>query len=176
MDLVKNTEETPTQGRLMGGRKKSMTMPRIVAIACTCAALVTGASAADFAIGIAGSVAAKTFQAKSAAMVARPDGCADPANARIEGTAEGLVNGVRRSVTLKLVPLPETPGVVAVNKEWPAEGVWVVKLTGTCQDKKAGVVVPFGPKGFMRESSKFFSRAANDAEVEASLKALAHQK
>jgi hypothetical protein len=176
MDLVKNTEETPTQGRLMGGRKKSMTMPRIVAIACTCAALVTGASAADFAIGIAGSVAGRSLEAKSAAMVARPDGCADPATARIEGTAEGLVNGARRSITLKLVPLPDTQGVVAVNKEWPAEGVWVVKLTGTCKSAKAGVVVPFGPKGFLRESSKFFSRAANEAEVEASLKALAHQK
>jgi hypothetical protein len=66
--------------------------------------------------------------------------------------------------------------VVAVNKEWPAEGVWVVKLTGTCKSAKAGVVVPFGPKGFLRESSKFFSRAASEAEVEASLKALAHQK
>ena len=175
MDLVKNTEETPTQGRLMVGRKKSMTVLRAVAIACACAILVTGASAADFAIGIASSVAGRSLQAKSAVMVARPDGCADPANARIEGKAEGLVNGARRSITLKLVPL-DTPGVVAVNKEWPAEGVWVVKLTGTCQDKRAGVVVPFGPKGFLRESSKFFSRAANDAEVEASLKALAHQK
>ena len=176
MDLVKNTEETPTQGRLMGGRKKSMTVPRAVALTYACAVLITGASAADFSIGIASSVAGRSLEAKSAAMVARPDGCADPAIARIEGTAEGLVNGVRRSITLKLVPLRDTPGVVAVNKEWPAEGVWVVKLTGTCQDKKAGVVVPFGPKGFMRESSKFFSRAANDAEVEASLKALAHQK
>ena len=175
MDVVKNTEETSTQGRLMGGRKKSMTLPRVVAIASACGLLVTGASAADFAIGIASSVAGKSFQAKSAVMVARPDGCAEPANARIEGTAEGLVNGARRSITLKLVAL-DTPGVVAVNKEWPAEGVWVVKLTGTCKSAKAGAVVPFGPKGFLRESSKFFSRAANDAEVEASLKALAHQK
>jgi hypothetical protein len=163
MDLVKNTEETPTQGRLMCGRKKSMTVPRIVAIACTCAVLATGVSAADFAIGIANSVAGRSLEAKSAAMVARPDGCADPANARIEGTAEGVVNGARRSITLKLVPLRETPGVVAVNKEWPAEGVWVVKLTGTCQDKKAGVVVPFGPKGFLRESSKFFSHNSQDS-------------
>jgi hypothetical protein len=74
-----------------------------------------------------------------------------------------------------LLALP-TPGVVAVLKEWPAEGVWVVKLTGTCEGLKAGVVVPFGPKGFLRESSKFFSRAANDAEVDASLKTLASQK
>lgn len=175
MDLVKNTEETSTQGRLMGRRKKSMTVLRVVAIACAYAVLVNGASAADFAIGIANSVAGKSFQAKSAVMVARPDGCADPANARMEGTAEGLINGSRRSIPLKLVPL-DTPGVVAVNKEWPAEGLWVVKLTGTCKSAKAGVVVPFGPKGFLRESSKFFSRAAKDAEVEASLKALAHQK
>jgi hypothetical protein len=47
-----------------------------------------------------------------------------------------------------------------------------VDLKGTCASASAGAVVPIGPKGFIRESSKFFPRAATDAEVETSLKAL----
>jgi hypothetical protein len=168
MDLVKNTEETPTHGRLMGGRKVAMKM---FAGAFASAVL----AAADFSIGIGPSVAGRSMNAKAAVMVARPEGCAEPVNARFEATAEGLVNGARRSVRLRTVAL-ETPGVVAIMREWPMEGVWVVKLTGTCHSSTAGAVVPFGPKGFLRESSKFFSRAANDADVEASLKALANQK
>ncbi len=172
MDLVKWAEETRTRLRLMGGRKIPM---KVLAAASVWAMLVTGASAADFAIGIGPSVAGNSLHAKGAVMVARPEGCAEPAKARFEGTAEGLVNGARRSVPLRLLPL-ETPGVVAVLQEWPNEGIWVVKLTATCQASKAGAVVPFDQKRFLRESSKFFSRAASDAEVEASLKALANQK
>ena len=161
MDLVKRTEETRTRLRLTGVRK-------LIAVYL---AIAASAPAADFALAIANSVAGNSFQAKGAVMVVRPEGCADPAKARIEGTAEGLVNGARRSISLKLVAL-QTPGVFAVFKEWPPEGVWVVKLTGTCQGSTAGVIAPIGPKGFVRESSKFFSRAASEAEVEASLKAL----
>ena len=40
-------------------------------------------------------------------------------------------------------------------------------------DASAGAIVPIGPKGFIRESSKFFPRPATDAEIETSLKALA---
>ena len=56
---------------------------------------------------------------------------------------------------------------------WPAEGDWVVNLKGTCADASAGAIVPIGPKGFIRESSKFFPRPATNAEIETSLKALA---
>ena len=37
----------------------------------------------------------------------------------------------------------------------------------------AGAVVPMGPKGFIRESAKFFPRPATDSEIETSLTALA---
>jgi hypothetical protein len=49
----------------------------------------------------------------------------------------------------------------------------VVTLKGSCADANASAIVPFGPKGFIRESAKFFSRPVKDAEIEASLKALA---
>ena len=48
----------------------------------------------------------------------------------------------------------------------------MVSLRGTCAGESAGAIIPMGPKGFIRESSKFFPRPATDAEIDASLKAL----
>ncbi len=117
-------------------------------------------------------VAAQDFRAKMAAFVFRTQGCADPAKSQISGTAEGLVKGARRSVALNVSAMSK-PGIYAVYQNWPAEGQWVVNLKGTCTDAKAGAVIPIGPKGFVRESARFFPRPATDAEIEASLKALA---
>ena len=128
--------------------------------------------AEGFTFTIGGPVASQEFQMKSAAFVFRTEGCAEPAKAQIGGTAEGLVKGARRSVVLK-VASGARPGVYAVYQNWPAEGDWVVNLKGTCANASAGAVVPIGPKGFIRESSKFFPRPATDAEVETSLKTLA---
>ncbi len=112
---------------------------------------------------------------KSAAFVFRTEGCAEPAKAQIGGTAEGLVKGARRSVVLKLASGTK-PGVYAVYENWPAEGDWVVNLKGVCANASAGAVVPIGPKGFIRESSKFFPRPATDAEVETALKELSQKR
>ena len=110
----------------------------------------------------------------SAVFVVRVDGCSEPAKARLEGTAEGMVGTVRRSEPLILNAMP-TAGVYAVNRTWPAEGAWVANLVGTCQNLKAGAVVPIAaavsPTGFLRETTKFFPRAATPAEVDAALKA-----
>src|SRR5580700_7331449 len=134
--------------------------------------LATFALGQEFKFTIGSPVASQDFQMKSAAFVFRTEGCADPAKAQIGATAEGLVKGARRSVVLK-VTSGARPGVYAVFQNWPAEGDWVVNLKGTCANASAGAVVPIGPKGFVRESSKFFPRPATDAEVEASLKTLA---
>jgi hypothetical protein len=130
-----------------------------------------GALAGGFFLTIGSPVAANVPHVKSAVLVVRPDGCHEPAKAQITGTAEGIVNGVRRSVPLKLAPLP-TPGVYAVFREWPAEGAWVVNLTGKYLGATTSAIVPIGPKGFMRESSKFVQRSASEDEIQASLKAL----
>jgi hypothetical protein len=127
--------------------------------------------AEGFTFNIGGPVASQEFQMKTAAFVFRTQGCSDPAKAQISGTAEGSVKGARRSVVLK-VAAASKPGVYAVFQNWPAEGDWVVNLKGTCADASAGAVIPIGPKGFIRESSKFFPRPATDAEIESSLRAL----
>ena len=72
---------------------------------------------------------------------------------------------------LILTALP-TPGVYAVFHEWPAEGVWVVSLTGSYLGATTSAIVPIGPKGFIRASSKFVPRLATETEIAASLRTL----
>ena len=143
-------------------------MVRLIFVTCALAALAFGDG---FSFEIGSPVASQDFRTKTSAFVFRTQGCADPAKARIEGSAEGLVNGMRRSVVLKVTALTR-PGVYAVEQNWPMEGAWVVNLKGTCANASAGALVPIGPHGFLRESSKFFQRAASPAEIDASLKAL----
>jgi hypothetical protein len=143
-------------------------MLRLVIAACAVPALVL---AEGFTFTIGSPVASQDYQAKGATFVFRTEGCAEPAKSQIRGTAEGLVKGTRRSVVLKVAAMTK-PGVYAVYQNWPAEGEWVVNLKGTCADASTGAIVPIGPKGFIRESSKFFPRPATNAEIETSLKAL----
>lgn len=141
---------------------------RLGMAACAVAAL---ASAEGFTFTIGSPVASREFQMKTAAFVFRTEGCAEPAKPQITATAEGIVKGARRSLVLKVLA-GSKPNIYAVFQQWPTEGDWLVDLKGTCAGAIAGAIVPIGPKGFIRESSKFFPRAATDAEVETSLKAL----
>jgi hypothetical protein len=143
-------------------------MLRFGLIACAAAL----ALAQGFTFSIGSPVAAQDFRSKAATFVFRTEGCSEPTKAQINGTAEGLVKGERRSVALKIASMSK-PGIYAVFQNWPQEGDWVVNLKGTCAGANAGAVVPIGPNGFIRESSKFYSRPATDAEIETSLKALA---
>ena len=136
-------------------------------------AMAVPAMAGGFTFAIASPVASQDFHFKTATFVFRTEGCTDPAKPQVNATAEGIVKGERRSAALKVMPGTK-PGVYAVFQSWPSEGHWVVNLKGTCAGMSAGAIVPMGPKGFIRESSKFFPRPATDAEIETSLRALAN--
>src|ERR1043166_3530399 len=45
----------------------------------------------------------------------------------ISGTAEGIVNGQRKSITLHFDSTAR-PGVFAVSRQWPNEGTWLVRV------------------------------------------------
>ncbi len=131
---------------------------------------------ADFSLAIGNPIAVGVLAQgnvvkKDVGMAVRAEGCADPAKVQIAGTAEGIVDGARRSVPLRILPAT-TAGAFAVPHDWPQAGTWVVNLTGHCGGSVASAVVPMGPNGFLRESSKFFPRAATAAEVELALKTL----
>jgi hypothetical protein len=143
-------------------------MFRIGIAGCTVAALLL---ADGFTFTIGSPVAAEDYQVKAAAFVFRTDGCVEKVKPQVDGTAEGLVHGMRRSVALKIVATAK-PGVYAVIQTWPQEGQWVVSLKGTCAGVSAGALVPVGSSGFIRESSKFFSHPPAEAEIEAALKGI----
>jgi hypothetical protein len=67
----------------------------------------------------------------------------------IEGTAEGIVNGERRSIKLKFTDTAR-PAVYGLARQWPSEGVWmlVIKMQRD-QDGEDGAtaVVELGADG-----------------------------
>lgn len=67
----------------------------------------------------------------------------------VTGTAEGLVNGQRRSVSLELTRTSR-PGVYALRKQWASEGVWTLVITvrqGETESAGASAVVDLAPSG-----------------------------
>jgi hypothetical protein len=139
-----------------------------------CILLVAGAAMAvsqGFTFAIGSPVASMDSRSKLAAFVFRTEGCAELAKLHVGGTAEGLVQGTRKSVPLTLSAM-STPGVYAVYPTWASEGDWVVSLDGTCAQARAGALIPMGPHGFIRASSKFLPHPATAQEIEAALEAL----
>jgi hypothetical protein len=131
------------------------------------------AAAQDFALQVGPPVAGNGQGAKSSLLVVRPSGCVNPATVQITATAEGIVDGARRSIPLRLTPMP-TPGVHAIAKEWPNGGVWIMSLAGTCAGKTAGVIVSLGESGeYHRDAVKHLAHAATASEIDASLRTLA---
>ena len=46
----------------------------------------------------------------------------------LSGSAEGLVNGARRSIALRFDSLPQ-PNTFGVRRQWPAEGTWLLRIS-----------------------------------------------
>ena len=82
--------------------------------------------------------------AKQAVLVARMTACKSPEKTTVTASAEGIVDGMRKSIPLKIVPL-STAGTYAITREWPPQGSWVVRMVATNPDYKdytASVLVP----------------------------------
>ena len=64
-----------------------------------------------------------------------------PVGFPVEGTAEGIVNGERRSVKLEFTETSR-PGVYALKRMWPTEGTWtlVIKVVQGESDAATAVV------------------------------------
>ena len=146
-------------------RASQLTLAFALAAGCTGLAI-----AGSFTLVVGAPVAAQDFRAKNASFVVRADSCEAVEKVEVKASAEGLVNGARRSIPLNLGVLPK-PGIFSVSKQWPDEGTWVVSLSAKCQNETAGAIVPIGPKGFIRESTKSLAHAPAEAEITAALKA-----
>jgi hypothetical protein len=127
------------------------------------------ALAQEFTFEIGSPVAAQDFRVKSAVFVFRTTGCPEATQPEISATGEGVVNGARRSMVLRVVTSSK-PGVYGVLPQWDP-GRWSVVLKGRCGEAQAGAIIPVGPHGFVREASKFFTHPPTPVEIEATLKA-----
>lgn len=67
----------------------------------------------------------KDANLKKAVLLVSALDCGRQTNAKIRGAAEGVVDGKRRSIPLKLVSTGRT-GEYAVFKQWPGEGTWAL--------------------------------------------------
>jgi hypothetical protein len=71
--------------------------------------------------------------AKNAVVVAHITACHSPEKTTVTAVAEGLVNGQRQTIPLKVVNLSQ-PGTFAIARQWPQQGTWTVKMTVTNPD------------------------------------------
>ena len=117
------------------------------ALVLTCA--TTAALAGGFFVTFYSPVAPVARGIPDTALVVAAEGCHNPADAKLEGRAEGIIDGKRQSIALKLTPTSK-PGVYAIKKQWPAEGNWVVSVTGAYLGRTTTRRVELLPGGEMK--------------------------
>lgn len=161
---------------------------RAAALACAAlAVLVVGGSSRARAGGFGISAALPSPEVrereKDAVLVLTAIGCHGP-GATVSATAEGLVNGQRRSIKLTLTPLP-APATAennapdfprfTVKRQWPAEGTWVLALNATAAPQtfnnktwrlQSHVLLPLGPNGSL-ENLPTYGAAPQGVTLEA---------
>jgi hypothetical protein len=69
-------------------------------------------------------------QARDAFLVVHAYHHNTPVGLPVSGTAEGIVNGQRRTIALQFQPL-KREGAFALRKQWPDEGCWLLALRVT---------------------------------------------
>jgi hypothetical protein len=108
---------------------------------------------------------------KHAALVARTTSCHAPEKTSMRATAEGVIDGQRRSIPLKLIAL-SAPGTFAITHEWPLSGTWAVKIVARnpeFKDYATGALVRFDGGSDKWSSVKHFFHEPTDSEIAATL-------
>jgi hypothetical protein len=113
---------------------------------------------------------------KDAVLIVRPGGCIDVSQAVVRVTAEGLVNGRRQSIPVKLTPAG--PGIYAVTRQWPSAGTWMLVIAGEASKTPEGPamrcsrLVALGPEGQVQAERLPAERAmANDLPAQTAYRA-----
>jgi hypothetical protein len=110
---------------------------------------------------------------KHAALVARTTACHSPEKTSMTATAEGILDGQRRSIPLELIPL-STPGTFAITHQWPSSGTWAVKIVARnpeYKDYATGALVRFNGSSGEWSSVKHYFHEPIDSEIVAMLDA-----
>jgi hypothetical protein len=145
---------------MFGRTTRTLRTPVITLVLALAGASV--ALAGGFALLVEVPAPASDPRLKGAVLVVRPVGCHGP-GATVSATAEGLVNGRRRSIPLTLTTVAsqtKAPGLTfetfAIKRQWPSEGAWVLAIRATSpgwvyQDRTltatTDLLVELGPDG-----------------------------
>ena len=108
-------------------------------------AIATPALAGGFQLSVETPTGSTDPQLRDVVLIARTFGCHQPADAKLSATAEGFVDGNRKSLPLELRSIGS--GVYAIKQQWPSEGKWVLALTGAYNGMTSSVLVELGPNG-----------------------------
>lgn len=108
-------------------------------------AIASPALAGGFQLSVETPTGSTDPQLKDVVLIARTYGCHQPADAKLSATAEGFVNGDRKSLPIELRSIAS--GVFAIKQQWPSEGKWVLALTGAYNGMTSSVLVELGPNG-----------------------------
>jgi len=140
-------------------RKLAMTA---AAVALSIIPALAGALIVDF--GSPGADAEAV--ASGAVAVARITSCVHPGKIVMSATAEGVVDGKRQSIPLRLVPLKQGEKY-AVMRSWPEKGSWVVKivLTHPEYDYSPAVIVPVRKGDVDWAGVQHFRRVPSEQDV-----------
>jgi hypothetical protein len=95
-------------------------------------------------------------------------GCHNPEVATYAGTAEGVVNGTRRSVPLKFVRL-DSKGLWAVERDWPSEGKWVLHIEATRDGVTAHALGKVDAQGSVKRVGDTHIYKVSKAQIESAL-------
>ena len=107
--------------------------------------IASPALAGGFQISVETPARSSDQQLKDVVLIARTYGCHQPADAKLSASAEGFVNGNRKSLPLELHPIGS--GVYAIKQQWPSEGSWVLALTGAYNGMISSALIELGPNG-----------------------------
>jgi len=87
----------------------------------------------------------------------------------VEGRAEGVVDGVRRSVPLAFEARGDG-GVYAVSRSWPGQGRWALVITARNRGQQATALVRLSDDGRVAAVQVTPDRGAAEADVAAALR------
>ena len=122
-------------------------MSQIIRLVVTPVVLVAALAPAAFAGGANAKVEGP---AKDGRYTVRTYACSDPANIQVVAWAEGLVEGKRQTVPLK-IEKTRAKGVYQFKRAWPESGTWAIRMRLGNQGPHAPVTVTaLQPNGAVR--------------------------
>jgi hypothetical protein len=93
------------------------------------------------AIVIAGGfqISVESGSTREKAIIIKTFGCHTPSDAEITGTAEGIVDGKRRSIKLNFNH--DKKGVFTAAKQWSDEGAWIIIIEARYNGMNSNAIV-----------------------------------